>query len=83
VTGWIPLGICSLAVVVLVGSVLPLLTRLSQLRDIQYKLHQQARQAQELAPAVAGMRQRAAEVEIALRGVRDRAEALNVKRRSA
>jgi uncharacterized membrane protein YcjF (UPF0283 family) len=79
VTGWIVLGSCVLGVLVLVGSVLPLWRRLGRLREIEHRLRKRAEQAQLLAPAVASMEARSADLERALRGVQERAEALQAR----
>lgn len=78
-TGWIVLGVCTLAVAVLFAAVVPVLRRLGELRDAQLRVQRRAREADRLAPAVAALQERAAETERMLQVTQERAERMQAR----
>ncbi len=78
---WIVLGIWVLAVLVLVGSAVPLLRRLAGLRRAQQRLEKRTAEMQRrLEPALAALQQRTVELERLLQTTQERAELLQARR---
>jgi hypothetical protein len=83
VIGWIVLGVCVLAVLVLVGALLPVLRRLRTLGEAVRGLQARAADAQRLVPAVTALQERAAAMERQLRAIEERAALVRARRDEA
>jgi hypothetical protein len=80
VIGWIVLGVCVLAVLVLVAALVPVLRRLRTLGEAVRGLQVRAADAQRLVPAVTALQERAVAMELQLRAIEERAALVRARR---
>jgi biopolymer transport protein ExbB/TolQ len=80
--GWIVLGVCVLAVLVLVGAVVPVLRRLRAMGEAMRGLQRRAADAQQLVPAVEALQARAEAMQRQLATLEERSALVKARRGS-
>jgi hypothetical protein len=80
VIGWLVLGIVVFALLVLALSAVPLLRRMSRLRDVQRGLQRRAVEAQAVAAAAQVLQERAGAMQQTHATINDKAAVIQAKR---